>query len=136
MACIRIWREIEIVKREKENNMVSHSHTAANGFTCRVRRLSATVRQQLPQMKFTTSEHTGIHYQKQAPVLCRYNHGQIIFISFCSLLFWPLRFGLIDFLLDIVCRLHFYMAIDSCMFIHFLYHPPTPTTPTLSECNS
>lgn len=78
MTCIRIWREIEIVKRERENNMVSHSHTAANGFTCRVRRLSAIVRQQLPQMKFTTSEHTGTRYQKQAPVLCRYNHCQQI----------------------------------------------------------
>lgn len=76
MTCIRIWREIEIVKRERENNVVSRSHTAANGFTCRVRRLSATVTQQLPQMKFTTSEHTGIHYQKQAPVLCHDNHCQ------------------------------------------------------------
>lgn len=58
MTCIGIWRAIEIVKCERENNMVSHNHPAANGFTCHVRRLSATVRQQLPQMKFTTSEST------------------------------------------------------------------------------
>lgn len=133
------YGEISRLLSEREKTIWSVTVTPLPCFKCHVRRMSATVRQQLPQMKFTTSGILSEPHSSVAPL-----QSFPTYLVFFNLLFQPVSlfrvnraqqsfffFGLILFV-DQISIWHRFLHV----YPFFLYHPPTPTTPTLSECNS